>query len=339
MKITIDRAKEILARAAEKRILVVGDLMMDRFVYGSVSRISPEAPVPVVKVFREKSMPGGACNVAANLLSIGSGASIAGIVGEDAIGTELKALLAGSGVRVGAVVGNSRYPTCLKTRIVAERQQVVRVDREEYLNLFAVETAAFLELIEADMQHADGVIIEDYSKGTIQQEIVDEVLRTAAAKGIPVGYDPKDEHILKMEGVTVVTPNRKEAFGSAGIPEGEPDENPLEDSALLETGRILQEIWKARHTLITLGAKGMLLCHADAEPQHIPTRAREVFDVSGAGDTVIATYVLALAAGATFLEAAELSNFAAGIVVGKLGTATCTREELIDYMKSHAEEL
>lgn len=339
MKITVERARDIFQEAKNKRILVVGDLMMDRFIYGSVSRISPEAPVPVVKVSHEKAMPGGACNVASNLLALGGNAAMAGIIGEDTVGKELRQQLSNSGVALGAVVETNLHPSCVKTRIVAERQQVVRVDREEYLQLPNDEMSRFCKLIEKEMAQADGAIIEDYGKGSVQQEVVDTALAAAERTGIPVGYDPKDDHILKMEGVSVVTPNRKEAFGSAGIAESEPLDNPLEDLPLLEVGRILEEKWKARHTLVTLGPHGMLLWNEGEDPQHIPTRAREVFDVSGAGDTVIATYVLALACGASYLEAAELSNFAAGVVVGKLGTATCTQDELIDYMTAHAEEL
>lgn len=339
MKITAERANELLGNASKKRILVVGDLMMDRFVYGSVSRISPEAPVPVVHVSNEKSMPGGACNVASNLLALGGNAAMAGIIGRDPVGEDLKKQLTDSGVTLNAIVEHATLPTCVKTRIVAERQQVVRVDREEYLTISEAEMAHFCTHIEAEIAEADGVIIEDYGKGSVQQAVVDTVLAAAEKSGIPVGYDPKDDHILKMEGVSVVTPNRKEAFGSAGVTEGRPAENPLEDSALLEVGKILDEKWKARHTLITLGPHGMLLLNQGEAPQHIPTRAREVFDVSGAGDTVIASYVLALACGATYLEAAELSNFAAGVVVGKLGTATCTQKELIAYMNKHTEQV
>jgi rfaE bifunctional protein kinase chain/domain len=339
MKISIQRAKQLLQGTGSKRILVVGDLMMDRFVYGSVSRISPEAPVPVVHVSHEKAMPGGACNVASNLLALGGKASMAGVVGNDAVGAELKAQLTDSGVVLNAVIETSDHPTCVKTRIVAERQQVVRVDLEEYLAISNGEMDRFCKLIESEIAQADGVIIEDYGKGSVQQAVVDTVLAAAQKASIPVGYDPKDDHILKMEGVSVVTPNRKEAFGSAGVAEGKAGNNPLEDQPLLEVGRILDEKWKARHTLITLGPHGMLLLAQGEPAQHIPTRAREVFDVSGAGDTVIATYVLALACGATYLEAAELANFAAGVVVGKLGTATCTQKELIDYMTAHAEEL
>ncbi len=338
MKITFERARDLLSRASEKRILVVGDLMMDRFVYGTVSRISPEAPVPVVHVTHEKAMPGGACNVASNLLALGGGAAMAGIVGKDRIGEELKEQLSAAGVALSAVIEHGTHPTCVKTRVVAEQQQVVRVDREQYLTISAAEMDAFCAQIEKEITEADGVIIEDYGKGSVQQPVVDTVLAAADKAGIPVGYDPKDGHILKMEGVTVVTPNRKEAFGSAGAAEGKPADNPLEDGPLLEVGRTLQSMWKARHTLITLGPHGMLLCGEEQPPQHIPTRAREVFDVSGAGDTVIATYVLALACGASFLEAAELANFAAGVVVGKLGTATCTQEELLSYMKQHTAE-
>ena len=339
MKLTVKRAQEILTSASSKRILVVGDLMMDRFVYGTVSRISPEAPVPVVHVTHEKAMPGGACNVAANLLALGGEAAMAGIIGNDSIGTELKTHLSNDGVSLSAVREISTHPTCVKTRIVAESQQVVRVDREEYLQIDDTEMAAFCALIETEINQADGVIIEDYGKGSVQQQVVDTVLAAAAKNEIPVGYDPKDDHILEMEGVSVVTPNRKEAFGSAGIAEGKPKNNPLDDLPLLEVGRILDEKWKARHTLITLGPHGMLLLNQGHEAQHIPTRAREVFDVSGAGDTVIATYVLALSCGATYLEAAELANFAAGVVVGKLGTATCTQQELFTYMTQHTNEI
>ncbi|MDF7826788.1 PfkB family carbohydrate kinase [Pontiellaceae bacterium B12227] len=339
MKITVTRAREILNSASRKRILVVGDLMMDRFVYGSVSRISPEAPVPVVHVSREKSMPGGACNVASNLLALGGKAAMAGIIGTDSVGAELKEHLSSEGVSLHAVRENGDHPTCVKTRIVADRQQVVRVDREEYIQIDEAEMTAFCAVVEQEIEQADGVIIEDYGKGSVQQQVVDTVLAAAGKKSIPVGYDPKDDHILKMEGVSVVTPNRKEAFGSAGVAEGKPCDDPLSDEALLEVGRVLDEKWKALHTLITLGPHGMLLLNQGDEAQHIPTRAREVFDVSGAGDTVIATYVLALACGATYLEAAELSNFAAGVVVGKLGTATCTQQELIAYMIRHAEDI
>ncbi|QBG47190.1 carbohydrate kinase [Verrucomicrobia bacterium S94] len=339
MKIRVERAEELLGSASEKRILVVGDLMMDRFVYGSVSRISPEAPVPVVHVSHEKAMPGGACNVASNLLALGGKASMAGIIGKDPIGRELRDQLSNNGVLLNALIEHAAHPTCVKTRIVADQQQVVRVDREEYLSVSTKEMDDFCSRMVKEINCADGVIIEDYGKGSVQQEVVDTILTAAQKKGIPVGYDPKDGHILKMEGVSVVTPNRKEAFGSAGVTESKPADNPLEDEALLETGRILDEKWKARHTLITLGPHGMLLLNRGEKAQHIPTRAREVFDVSGAGDTVIATYVLALACGASYLEAAELSNFAAGVVVGKLGTATCTQSELISYMKKHADEI
>jgi D-beta-D-heptose 7-phosphate kinase/D-beta-D-heptose 1-phosphate adenosyltransferase len=337
MKITVKRAQQILQGATSKRILVVGDLMMDRFVYGTVSRISPEAPVPVVHVTHEKSMPGGACNVASNLLALGGKAAMAGVIGQDIVGKELKKQLGDAGVSLTAILENGQFPSCVKTRIVAENQQVVRVDREEYLKISDSEMSEFCKTIELEIAQADGVIIEDYGKGSVQQKVVDTVLAAAQLKGIPVGYDPKDDHILKMEGVSVVTPNRKEAFGSAGITEGKPGDNPLEDEALREVGKVLAEKWKARHTLITLGPHGMLLLALGEPARHIPTRAREVFDVSGAGDTVIATYVLTLACGATYLEAAELSNFAAGVVVGKLGTATCTQQELFDYMTSHED--
>ena len=335
MRIAKKRAEEILNRAEGRSILVVGDLMLDRFTYGEVSRISPEAPVPVVKVTRETAMPGGACNVASNLLALGAKAAMAGFVGIDAEGEELRRRLAVEGISLDAVVRTPDAPTCAKTRIVAGRQQVVRIDREEYLTLPDEAMADFCAQIEREAAKTDGIVIEDYGKGAVRQPVVDAVLRAAQKAGIPVGYDPKDDHVLQMEGVTVVTPNRKEAFAAAGIAEGPPAENPLEDGPLLEVGERLREKWKAGHTLVTLGPHGMLLLDREGGPRHVPTRAREVFDVSGAGDTVIAAFVLALVGGATFPEAAELANFAAGVVVGKVGTATCTREELLDYLDGH----
>ncbi len=225
-----------------------------------------------------------------------------------------------------------RVPTTVKTRVVADRQQVVRVDWEKRQALQGRPLDAFVEWVGKISARASAVVIEDYSKGVVQQPVLDAVLQVAGRRGIPVGLDPKDNYELKVRGITLAKPNRKEAFAHAGLKDPGANEHPLQDKALLKVADILMEKWQPRMLMITLGGHGMLLAGEGAAPRHVPTRAREVFDLSGAGDTVIATCMLALASGATFDEAAELANYAAGVVVGKLGTATCTRDELLAYM-------
>lgn len=330
MSLSIVQAKKILSRFSHQRILVVGDLMLDRYIYGGVSRISPEAPVPVVHVTHEKSMPGGASNVAWNVQSLGGGAAVAGILGKDTTGRDLKKILMRGGVSVAVDAGGIR--TTVKTRIIAERQQVVRVDRENNLNLTGKKAEVFCRRLASEVKKSTGVILEDYGKGVIQQCVVDTVLKVAKASGIPVGLDPKENHELDLGGITVATPNRKEAFTIAGVKGSPAHSNPLNDNALLKVADILMHKWAPALLLITLGPLGILLVTKNAPPKHVPTRAREVFDVSGAGDTVIATCILALAAGASPFEAAELANYAAGVVVGKLGTATCTQREILSYL-------
>lgn len=333
MKITLQRTRRILDRMARQRILVVGDLMLDRYIYGGVARISPEAPVPVLDVNREISMPGGASNVAWNIREMGAGAVVAGILGKDHAGTELKKVLGRGGVGVGGVWESSGQRTTVKMRVIAERQQVVRVDFEERHALSAPARSKFLRQVRDAVRRSTGVILEDYDKGVISQEVVDVVLATARERRIPVGLDPKDTHELDFSGLTVATPNRKEAFIIAGIKDPGAADDPLRDAGLLQVGERLLEKWNLAFLLITLGPHGMLLMAPGTAPRHVPTRAREVFDVSGAGDTVIGVCTAALAAGASHLEAAELANYAAGVVVGKLGTASCSRTELLEYMR------
>ena len=337
MNITRKRAAQLLKKFARRRVLVVGDLMLDRYVYGSVTRISPEAPVPVVKVVRETSMPGGASNVAGNIRALGGQAAVAGMIGKDAAGVELRWLLTHAGVDVECAMMFAGAGTIVKERIIAERQQVVRVDFERSATWSPRQSEKFLALLALELDRADGVIIEDYGKGAVTQAVVDLVLAKAAKRGLPVGLDPKDGHELAFQGITVATPNRKEAFAIAGVVDPGAKVDPLADKALRRTGEILMAKWAAENLAITLGAQGMYLLSRGQAPRHVPTRAREVFDVSGAGDTVIAACVTALAAGAKFIEAAELANIAAGVVVGKLGTASCTPEELLNHMRSAAE--
>jgi D-beta-D-heptose 7-phosphate kinase/D-beta-D-heptose 1-phosphate adenosyltransferase len=330
MRLSVERARAILQAAAGRRVLVVGDLMLDRYIEGSAERLSPEAPVPVVLVRRERAVPGGASNVALNIQALGGHAALAGVVGDDAGGRELLGILATRGVDLAAVHTAPDLPTVVKTRVLADRQQVVRIDREERAFDRISCTEPFFASLREAATRADALILEDYGKGVIQQPVVDEALAVAHARGIPSGYDPKDNHFLRVDGVSLATPNRREALHGAGVADLPPGHSAEAERRFLEDlGRRLQGLWRPETLMLTLGALGIML-FADGNCIHrAGTRAREVFDVSGAGDTVIATAMLALAAGASPVEAAELGNFAAGVVVGKLGTAICSPEELL----------
>ena len=243
MSLSAVHAKKILARFSRQRILVVGDLMLDRYVYGGVSRISPEAPVPVVHVTHEKSMPGGASNVAWNVRSLGGRAAVSGILGRDATGRELKRLLTRGGVLVSGALEIGDFRTTVKERVIAERQQVVRVDRENNFQLAGKTEEAFCRRLASEVGKATGVIIEDYGKGVIQQRVVDTVLASAKARGLPIGLDPKENHELGLGGITVATPNRKEAFAIAGVKETAAHSSPLNDKALLKVAGTLMKKW------------------------------------------------------------------------------------------------
>ena len=318
-----------------RRILTAGDLMLDEFIWGKVSRISPEAPVPVVAVDRETSYPGGAANVARNLHEFTANTSVFGLAGEDAAGARLRDLLAAGGIGMEGVV-NRAGPTTVKTRIIARTQQVVRVDRELVEPAGPAQRKALLAALDAALPQADGVILEDYGKGFFDEEMSGEIIRRARAAGCVVAVDPNPGNPLAWHGATVVKPNRHEAFAAAGLPWNEPASHPLEDKQLLTAGETLLAKWEADQLLITLSELGMLLLTKEGGRHHTPTRAREVFDVSGAGDTAIALYTLALCAGATPVEASEIANHASGVVVGKLGTATLTPAELLASFENHA---
>lgn len=303
--------------------------MLDEFVWGRVSRISPEAPVPVVEVQEESSYPGGAANVARNLRPFCEGVPLCGAVGEDPFADKLRDLLAAEQIDTAALVAFSGSPTIVKTRIIARQQQVVRVDREKNRGPVAEVTARAVGLVAGLMDSVDGVIIEDYGKGFICQELKDEICRMARDAGKFLTADPNPGNPLDWSGIGLLKPNRLEAFAMAGRKDHGAKENPMEDGPLLEVGQILMEKWGLEGLLITLGEHGMMLFERGSEPYHTPTRAREVFDVSGAGDTAIALYTLAVCAGATPREAAEISNHASGVVVAKLGTATLDARELV----------
>jgi len=325
---TSKRFHEILARFQRQRILVVGDVMLDHFLWGKVSRISPEAPVPVVEITRESFFPGGAANVGRNLRALGSSVSVLGVLGDDGPGEELRELLEQQGVETDGLIVDPNRPTTLKTRIVAHRQQMVRFDREQCATVPPLIERKILEYFESHLEHVSAVIFEDYAKGLLSQKLLNTMQRLALKARKITAADPNPRHPLRYSRLTAVTPNRSEAFAAAGLPNTDPHDEVLRDEALLRVGQTLLRIWRPRNLLITLGEHGMCLFRPGKKPHHIPTVAQEVFDVSGAGDTAIATLVLALAAGADPVEAAEISNHAAGVVVGKVGTATCSPEEL-----------
>jgi D-glycero-beta-D-manno-heptose-7-phosphate kinase len=328
-KLSASRARQILTAAQKTRVLVVGDVMLDQFIWGGVSRISPEAPVPVVDFARESFMPGGAANVARNLVSLATPTELFGAIGNDDAGRKLQKILAEQNIGCTGLVKNSARHTSVKTRIVAHQQQVVRIDRETRDGLDQNTTTRLLAEIKNKIPKADAVIVGDYGKGVVTQPLLNEIKSLCRARGVWLSLDPKPVHHLNLSSLSLITPNRKEAFELADLPDDTKTSNPFADENLmLVAERLLNELRPAL-LLITLGELGMLLCQRGQKPFHIPTVAQEVFDVSGAGDTVIASFTLAIAAGASPIEAAVLSNHAAGIVVGKVGTATTTPEELV----------
>ena len=332
-KLSVPRARQILSAATKARILVVGDVMLDQFIWGSVSRISPEAPVPVVEFNRENYMPGGAANVARNLVSLEVPTELFGAIGDDDAATKLHKLLANQKIGCRGLVKNPARYTSIKTRIVAHQQQVVRVDRETKSALDEKTTTKLLAALRAELRQADAVIVGDYGKGVVTQPLLNELKTLCHDHGIWLSLDPKPVHHLNLTNLSLITPNRKEAFELADLPDDTKNADPFADKNLmLVAERLLRELRPAV-LLITLGELGMLLCQRDRQPFHIPTVAQEVFDVSGAGDTVIATFTLAIAAGASPVEAAILSNHAAGIVVGKVGTATTNPAELLKSLR------
>ncbi len=323
------RVQQILSAATKTRVLVVGDVMLDHFIWGGVSRISPEAPVPVVEFSHESYMPGGAANVARNLSALKCGSDLFSVTGRDGTAARVKTLLGEQNVSCDGLIASGSRHTTIKTRIVAHQQQVVRVDRETKKDLDAKEVRQLLGAIEKQIANAAAVIVGDYGKGVVTQELLNEIKELCRARGVWLSLDPKPVHHLNLAALSLITPNRKEAFELAGVVDETRHANPLEDKNLmLVANRLLNELRPAV-LLITLGDHGMLLCQRDQKPFHIPTVAQEVFDVSGAGDTVIASFTLAIAAGAFPAEAAIFSNHAAGVVVGKVGTAIVTPEELL----------
>jgi rfaE bifunctional protein kinase chain/domain len=320
--LTRRRAQELTARFEGRRLIVLGDVMLDEFIWGKVRRISPEAPVPVVEIERETVALGGAGNVTSNLAALGARPLQLGVVGADLDATRLTSAFDALGVPAHGLVVDPDRPTTLKTRIIAQHQQVVRADRESRAPLAAHTEAKLMEVFKTEILAAEALVVSDYGKGLLNPSLLKSVLGLARDRGIAIVLDPKSRSFVHYQPVTVITPNHYEAAEAAGVEiDGE--------SAVVEAGRKILASIDCRAVLITRGEEGMSLFTDDGQVSHIPTVAREVYDVTGAGDTVLATLGLALVAGASLEEAAILANHAAGVVVGKVGTATVSRDELI----------
>jgi rfaE bifunctional protein kinase chain/domain len=319
----------IIEKFKNKNVLVIGDTMLDKYVWGNVERISPEAPVPVVEVIKETQTLGGCGNVANNITSVGGNVRIITIVGNDMYAEELKKMLKEKKVNTNGIFLDNSRPTTVKTRIIAHNQQVVRVDKESrhQLNLQLFEKIKSYVL---DIKNSiDAILISDYGKGVITKSLLSFLIKLAKKLDIPITVDPKIEHFLEYKHVTVLTPNLNEATLGMRL-----HKKPQTEQEIYDLGRKILAKLKPEAVVITRGPDGMTLFEKE-RIYHIPTRAKEVYDVTGAGDTVIAILTLCLAAGADFVSSCEISNFAAGIVVGKVGTATVTKEELIETIKEY----
>jgi D-glycero-beta-D-manno-heptose-7-phosphate kinase len=313
------------------RVLVIGDLMLDIFVWGEVRRISPEAPVPVVEVRGETRHPGGAANVVHNVASLGGRVAAGGVIGADAAGNELTELLLEKSVPAEGMVVAPDRPTTVKTRVIAQNQQVVRFDRENDRPLDPDSIRRLLSFIEANLSGCQVAVVSDYAKGVVCEPLLDGLRELAGRANVPVIVDPKVQHASLYRRFTVVTPNHHEAAQMAGIP-------IRDEPTLLTAGRRLLERLECRDLLITRGKDGMILFSGGADPVPIPTVAKQVYDVTGAGDTVAAVLALGIAAGLSTLEACILANLAAGIVVGEVGTAAVTSAQLLSAVEEKIKE-
>lgn len=323
--ITKQKAARILNKFADTKVLIIGDLIMDHFIWGNVNRISPEAPVPVVDVKSESLLLGGGANVANNINSLGGRSIVAGVVGADNDGEALVKLLKQKKIRTRTIVVDPVRPTTIKTRVIAHNQQVVRFDREAKYKINSATLCKVLSLVKKAAATVDAIIISDYAKGLISPELIEEVVLLARTYSIPIAVDPKVTHFEYYKDVSIVTPNNLEASRASGI-------EITNKKTLKAAGELLSKKLGSRAVLITRGEHGMNLFEGKTNT-HIPTVAKEVYDVSGAGDTVIGVIGLALGSGATFKEAAVLANYAAGVVVGKIGTAALSLDELKSAVK------
>jgi D-beta-D-heptose 7-phosphate kinase/D-beta-D-heptose 1-phosphate adenosyltransferase len=316
------RLIDAISRFPACRILVVGDVMLDSFIWGEVSRISPEAPVPVVEVRDESQLLGGAANVAHNVASLGGKATVAGVIGDDHAGRVLLRLFEEISVSTAGLVSENDRPTTVKTRIIARQQQVVRFDRERQGPLKEDSLNRIVFHIKENLSNLDGIIVSDYAKGVVTRQFLDALRLMITGRGVPVVVDPKVQHADFYRSFTMVTPNNHEASQMSGI-------EIKNEETLIRAGMLLLKHLESDSVLITRGKEGMSLFHRDGQIVHIPTVAQRVFDVTGAGDTAIATVTLGMAAGLSPDEAAILANLAAGIVVGEVGTAAVSADQLL----------
>lgn len=323
------KIQDILKNFKNVKILVIGDLILDCYVWGQVDRISPEAPVPVVAVTNDTFMLGGAANVADNIIALGGKATVLGIAGRDRAGEILRGLLEGRGI-VSAIVEDAR-PTTIKTRVIAHNQQVVRFDKEDRSRLSSRVFGEIAELLKKAIPEHDAVVISDYKKGVVSSELVKKVLSAAKPQNKFVAVDPKVGHFHCYKGVSLITPNITEASQGSGI-------DILDEKSLIKAGKLFTTKLSCRAVLITRGEEGMSLFEKN-RVTHIPTVAQKVYDVTGAGDTVIAAFTLAYASGASMEEAAIIANHAAGIVVGEVGTAVANPEKLLKSMRNKSRDV
>jgi len=319
-RLTQERANEILSTIRDRKIVVLGDIMLDEFVWGDVTRISPEGPVPVVDVRRESIHLGGAANVLANLVALGSRGSVIGVVGSDSAGERLRSSLAELGGQKDELIVDHSRPSTIKTRIVAHNQLVVRADRESRKPVDGKIEDRIITCLKETLSTASAFVVSDYDKGVVTPRILEEVLPFAYER-VPVLVDPKIRNLNSYRPATVVTPNNHEALRMSNTDDDS-------DEGLLKAAELIQQRLSCDAVLITRGDKGMMLLENKNRPAYVKTAAREVYDVTGAGDTVIAALAAGLASGATMIEAAMFANQAAGIVVGKVGTATASADEL-----------
>ncbi|MCE9582288.1 MAG: D-glycero-beta-D-manno-heptose-7-phosphate kinase [Planctomycetes bacterium] len=326
----ITRQTELLRAFGRPRILVAGDLLLDRYLWGKVERISPEGPIPILHVQREEERPGGAANVATNLVALGARAACAGAVGDDAAGKQLLAVMKAAGIDTSAVVTDASKPTPIKTRCIAQSQQMLRVDREKTSALAPKSERELIKRIDKQVAKCDLVVISDYNKGVLTDAVLSAVMKAGKKRGKPVIVGPKGDSYGKYWGCTAVAPNLKELRIATGMPAGTDDEiRQAAESLLSELG--------CEFVLVTRGDKGMSLFRPGGKPLHVAARPRQVYDVAGAGDTSVATLGLALACGASPEDAVRLANTAGGIAVTKVGVATVTRQEIMEDLGEEHE--
>lgn len=319
--------KGLLEKIKNLRVLVVGDAMLDHYIWGDANRVSPEAPVPVVGVERDSYAAGGAANVALNASALGTRVNLCGWIGEDEAGDHLIAVLEGNGVGFDPVFRRADRGTICKARIMARNQQLCRVDRELAPAAYALDPERDFPSLVSQVAKADAIIVSDYGKGFVDENLIEQTLANRSSSAAIVALDPKPRRLLQHSGVDLLTPNRSESLELAGL-----DKEGFGEFPAQRVCAAIHERYSPRFLAITLGGEGMLLSEGGQLLETIPTAAREVFDVSGAGDTVIAALTLALGAGANFREAAVFANAAAGVVVGKVGTATADSEEILAYL-------